>query len=197
MNRMPYKNIRIALLASAISLLSSSTICLASADSGFYSTNTLGINEVDNKIITVTQTSNGGLPYQAGGGYQFNQYVGLEGSYVRYSDLPLYATSLVSKESDMIRIVAKGMVPVTDKVNIFGKAGAATVSPQIINDLDDGNTANEVTNNSHDKVLPYIATGIGYGFNQDIGFTFQLAETPSGNGVPAMFSATAGFSYKF
>jgi hypothetical protein len=189
MNRL---RILMALFGTAILLASSACLAL---DNGFYTDPSLSFDKVNEKIITLTQMSNGGLPYQTNGGYQFNQYVGVEGDYLRYPDAMLN-TNVLTKISNIENLVAKAMVPLDDNVNVFGKLGAAKVSPQIINNLSNSATNNPI--GSHDKVMPYIGAGVGYGLNQTVGFNFQLDEMPKiDNQAPTIHSAMAGLNFKF
>lgn len=191
------KNILIALLGAATLLGGSVCSALDSLDlsntsSGFYTDPSFSFGKVDKKIIDLTQKLNGGLPYQTGGGYQFNQYIGIEGGYIRYPDVST-DTSVVNKTSNIEQLAAKGTVPLKNSFNFFGKLGAAEISPQIINGLN--NNADNIVNSA--KLLPYIGTGIGYGLNQKVDFDFQLDEMPKTSNVPAIHSATAGLSYQF
>jgi len=60
----------------------------------------------------VGDTVRGGLGANVNGGYQFNRYFALEGGYTYYGH-----------SVNMVDVAAKGIIPITNRFNIFGKIG--------------------------------------------------------------------------
>jgi hypothetical protein len=63
--------------------------------------------------------------YEAFGGFQFNDYFALEASYVDYGRLvviPLLAVGF-APDGHATSITAKGIVPLSERFSLFGKAG--------------------------------------------------------------------------
>lgn len=169
------------------SILSASAISCLALDNGFYSDGSLSLDHPDIYVA---------LPSQSGGGYQFNDYFGLEGGYLEYPNGPTDA-GMSDSNSHIAHVVAKGSIPLNERMNVYAKAGAAQVSSQVITAMNFPTTPGN-TLNSHSTILPYVGTGIGYGLNQQVDFDFQLSEMPlSGEKISAMHSAMAGFSFKF
>jgi OmpA-OmpF porin, OOP family len=75
---------------------------------------------------------NGGLAGRLAIGYQFNPNLAVELGYLQLSKLkattphtPNYCAGLITLKQNAIDLAAKGILPINDKLNVYGKLGVA------------------------------------------------------------------------
>lgn len=165
---------------------------------GFYVGANLGAGSIDNPEYNGTDFSlkNEHFVWGVDAGYQFNQYLAIEAGY-----LSLPSQKLTEKDTgttthynqSAVYLAAKGIYPVADKVNVFGKAGIAY---RIASAKDDqsGFIGIDGTN----KLSPLFAVGVSYDVTNNIALdvtgTTILKNTDQ---FKAAYLGTAGVSYKF
>lgn len=181
------------LFYSAASLADSSISNLASTGQ-FYVDGGMGYGKTDTAGISLPKLDENGLVYTFGGGYQFNNYLGLEAGYTRFPDVKA-SKNLIAKDNKLIDIAAKGILPLSNKFNVFGKLGVARVGSDFAQGVftNDGRSIS----GSQSKILPYLGAGLGYSLTQNVDFSVQLAGSPRSGVMPAMYGLTAGITYKF
>ncbi|MFZ0219518.1 MAG: outer membrane beta-barrel protein [Candidatus Aquirickettsiella sp.] len=166
--------------------------------------------------------SNNGLAGRIALGYQFNQNFAVEAGYLQLSnrkvnisedqvrhDFPLTAGS-VKLQQNVVDFVGKGMLPVTDKINLYGKLGLAyittpiQVSAQILNPhaigpvIVDANV-NEMVNVSKHKWAPEAAIGVSYDISSNVNVDASWTHIqPLGHNKPGNIDFVAvGVGYNF
>lgn len=137
-----------------------------------------------------------GFSYGLNGGYMFNQYFGLEMGATKFSSVK-FNHGIKSTDNFNVYAAAKGVYPVGQSFNVFGKLGLAYVhtkfeAPSYVTNADNNFAG------SKKAIRPFVAAGVGYSVTQNIGVDFQVAgTTKAGENIPAMYNATVGVSYKF
>lgn len=150
--------------------------------------------------------ANNGLAGRIAIGYKLANNVALE---LGYLQLPSATTShsdtQLTTKQNAIDVAAKGMLPITNNVNIYGKLGAAYLTTL----LDKKYTSEQgipITNNQNSTIgiakhqwAPEVAIGMGYNITQnatvDTSFTHIQ---PLGSNRPGNINLLAvGFAYNF
>ncbi|NLA68349.1 MAG: outer membrane beta-barrel protein [Gammaproteobacteria bacterium] len=118
---------------------------------GFYAGAGVGQSMVDEYFADDEDTG-----YQVFGGYQFNDYFGLEAAWTDFGDVKL--TGGVSKlEADTLSLTAVGTLPFTDNFSAYAKAGFHSWDADV--------RAPEVGRASTDGTDPTYGLGLQYRFN--------------------------------
>jgi long-chain fatty acid transport protein len=93
------------------------------------------------------------------GGYQFNKYVGVEGGYVNLNDMTGTTGAVVTNiDTDAWALGAVLSYPVTDKLSVMGKLGAA----YMLADTDTKNGALVTVRSGDDAFEPNYGVGVSY-----------------------------------
>ncbi|PIZ03777.1 MAG: hypothetical protein COY58_07575 [Gammaproteobacteria bacterium CG_4_10_14_0_8_um_filter_38_16] len=148
-----------------------------------------------------TKLDRSGLAWNANVGYQFNQYVAVEGGYSQFgqgkASFPggeTYKTTLRGFGADV-----KGILPINDQFNVFAKAGAVDMHE---NTDQSGATIGKLTGSAW---TPMLGLGTSYNINHNVAltlqdvYTFRTNFTKSGAkvNIPYTNDILAGVSYKF
>ena len=87
---------------------------------------------------TPVSADNRSLGFKVFGGYQFNKYFGVEGGFVDFNDVKSSSTVAgparsvyTTAENDAWTLAAVGTLPVSKRVSVFGKVGAASWSSNL------------------------------------------------------------------
>ncbi|NNM58351.1 MAG: outer membrane beta-barrel protein, partial [Legionellales bacterium] len=156
-----------------------------------------------------TDVDNGNLGARAYLGYQFNKYLSLESGYTQYShtdvnnidgvrgaDLSLYQGA--------IDAVAKVSLPLTQKINIYAKGGAAYVMTQGVDSSVYVNVQpNQINANldygtkNIDEFRPTYAVGVSYDLTQHLSTDVSWSQIVGGNDIATSNFASLGLSYHF
>lgn len=170
---------------------------ITSSTSEFYVNGNAGIGKTDVKMPGLSMRDTG-FAWSAAAGYQFNQYLAIEASYMRFpavkvSGLP----SALMKNVHNFNLAVKGIFPIDDKFSVFAKAGAAYASykagplPFVVNNQ-------VVTANSRvNKIVPLVGAGANFNIQQNLALTVQGNMTFKNGRMPSMFMGTLGLTYKF
>jgi OmpA-OmpF porin, OOP family len=155
---------------------------------------------------------NWGLGGRLGMGYQFNQNFAVEMGYLRLINkkgtfeklAPTSAYQAGATETlkqNVIDLAAKGILPITDKINAYGKLGVAYLTSIIT-----GKNENEVKSNDNqffgiDKhtFAPEVGLGITYNITNNIFVDASLTHIqPVGKNKPGNVDfAAVGMGYSF
>jgi OmpA-OmpF porin, OOP family len=139
---------------------------------GWGSINDSGFNDAyDN------QSTNSGVAGRVFGGYQFNQYTGLELGFTKFSNMNtsgIYTFSGYNfSTSGTIKtyatdVVAKLNLPLSNGFNIFGKLGVAYLNEQWSISSSNASIGSVNASGTEDGFLPTFGLGLGYDVNQNI-----------------------------
>lgn len=126
------------------------------------------------------------------GGYQFNKYLGVEGGYVNLNDMTAKTGALTTNvNSDAWMLAAVGTLPVTDRLSIIGKLGAAYV----IANINAKNGAALTQTSGDDSYEPYYGVGVSYALLDNLSLRAEFERLDRKNlDIDLM---TAGFVVKF
>lgn len=159
----------------------------------------VGVNSGYGKVKASVQNSSknnkDGFAYGIDGGYMFNQYVGVELGATRFANAR-FDHGMKQENNYLIDLAVKGVYPITQQFNVFGKLGGAYVHTKFDNNNRTGFSKSEI--GTHHAIRPYLAAGVGYDITSNIAVDFQVATTTkAGNDVPAMMNAMIGATYTF
>lgn len=162
--------------------------------------------------------SNNGLAGRTAIGYQFNQNFAVEAGYLHLSKskIDLGAINSIVKsgadsqgtlklQQNVIDIAGKGIIPLNNTINVYGKLGVAYLTTNIKATLQTPGEAN-VTVNLNDSAnivkhswAPEAAIGISYGITPNVSLDASLTHIqPLGNNRPGTIDfAAVGFGYNF
>lgn len=153
------KIIAIALLSAAIA-----TPALAQRENHWYGALDAGTLNMQN----TNYASPGSMTIS--GGYRMNRNLALEAGVTAIGDSTLYGsgTSTTASQSD-IRFLAVGILPVSQNIDLFGKAGIGFHSARITNNLN-GSYNQYTTGNA------ILGFGAQYNFNARFGLRLQYEQ---------------------
>lgn len=167
---------------------------------GFYVNGNVGYGHVDVDISDIdlpgVKIERNSFAWSANVGYQFNKYIAVEGGYMM---LPYIK---VSADGDSIKLhtnagvlVAKGMYPISDKFDVFAKAGIAYLSHSV--SVSAGASSASVSANDG-TVEPVAGLGVDYNITPKVAVTAQAITTiKTDDNFPATYTGLVGLSYKF
>lgn len=171
---------------------------------GVYVGGNLGYGKLDLKNRgTLPQKYLRGFTWNADLGYQFNPYIAVEGEYTHFHDIRVgNSVNNVDASLSGFGLMAKGILPINEKFNVFAKAGAMDMS------MTTSLTQNSVTvQGPHSsKIVPAFGIGTSYNLTHHLALTLQGVTTLSASknispnvrmNFPATYAAYAGISYKF
>ena len=125
-------------------------------------------------------------------GYQFNKYLGVEGGYANLNDTSATTGSLRTKvNSDAWTLAAVGTLPITDKLSVIGKLGAAYV----LADIRAKRGAALTQRSGDDSYEPYYGVGVSYALLDNVSLRAEWERFDRKDlNIDLM---TAGFAVKF
>lgn len=192
------------LVGTILATLSSATLAAAP---GFYLEGQLGWSKAnysttDSDFVNAGLTSSGvdtsGLGGRVGAGYQFNQNWAAELGYTRYANVKYKNTSYsgvnygdLTLKNSTIDIVGKGILPLDNGFNVFGKLGLAyaKVSADFLG------SRNVATDS---KWRPTYGVGAGYDFNQNVTADVSwMRVQKGGDSIRNLDLISAGVAYHF
>ncbi len=187
---------KLLLAMAGVSALALSTVSLAgglgsttgpASASGAYITAGLGYGVTDLNKTAPHGLKDYGIAWLAGAGYQFNANLALEGGYINMAHIKYRGVSI---NPHALYLAGKGIIPVSQRWDIFAKAGAAYTS---FSASAGGFT---VTSGEH-KIVPLFGIGTDYYLTNNLAITVQGLTTLKESGFPATYMGTAGLTYKF
>lgn len=177
---------KIVSIAAAAAVLFSTTNSFAESapyelgnTAGFFVSGNLGYGKVDIKNSAVAARDMRGFTWNMNGGYQFCRFAAAEIGYTKFHDA-------ANTETSGWNLIAKGIYPLRDQFDIFGKVGLMRLSFK------------DTAGARRDKVTPQFGLGGSYNINANIALSVQGLTTLAGeNNLPATYAAYAGACYKF
>ena len=157
------KILAVALLASTVA-----TPALA-ADQGFYANADAGQVSFTGNATSFPKPHSITL----GGGYHFNQYVGVETGYSIVGDSTIdtviagVSSSTESLKTKILQVAAVGTYPINDKFELFGKLGLA-------NDKFDDTYSYSAPGNSYSTTISTSKTNLMFGIGGQYNITRQF-----------------------
>lgn len=88
-------------------------------------------------------------------GYQFNDWIAVEGSYINFGD---YGSDLVGAETDGFTAALKGILPVTERFSMYAKAGQLWSETDYYIGSDKGD---------YDDESLFVGAGLSYAITQN------------------------------
>ncbi|MES2141972.1 MAG: outer membrane beta-barrel protein [Pseudomonadota bacterium] len=157
-----------------------------------------------------TNLNNNGLAGRLAVGYQFNQNLALELGYLQlkngkyFEEAYAFPTGTEKLKQNAIDIAAKGILPLSDRFNIYGKLGIAYLTSNItFKDVDSDSKAsgnnNQIYNIAKHKWAPEAAVGVSYDITQNVSVDTSWTHIqPIGNKRPGNIDFVAvGIGYNF
>jgi len=128
--------LRKKLIAVAIAAAFVTPIAFA-APNGFYVGGTLGQTNLHvNKSSSTGKVDSKGLGGEIFGGYQFNKYIAAEAGYIQFANTKASGLGLSQTiKTHAFDVVAKGILPINNQFELFGKAGLARISAKSSGDI--------------------------------------------------------------
>lgn len=170
------------------------------ADSGFFVGGNLGYGKVDftRADLGVTPSSRletGGFSWNANAGYQFNQFLAVEGGYTQFDDAHALvgSTKVGYRDIDGWSMLVKGMYPVNQQISVFAKFGTMRLHLKPVN----------LTGVTLKRWAPELGLGVAYHLNKNISLeaqgvtTFRIHQSGGRPATPATYAFYAGASYLF
>ncbi len=174
---------------------------------GFYVNGNAGYGHVDtpNIVDKDLKFSRNSFAWSGNVGYQFNPYIAVEAGYMAlpytkaksksFDTVNLATNSTVKGKTDAITVAAKGIYPINQQVDLFGKAGLAYLSRTAVVNVNGNVTSTKIKGN---HITPLFGLGVDYNLTQNWAVNVQGVTTlKSGDGFPATYTALAGLTYKF
>lgn len=169
---------------------------------GVYVTGQVGYADthMSNKIPTGALNNNG-IAGRLALGYKITPNVAMEVGFLQLQDgKTMLDKSTVSSNQYALDIAAKGILPVTHNVNLYGKAGVAYLTTRLQSD-DGKNTVNinDASGIAKHKWAPEVAVGMSYDVTQNVNVDTSFTHIqPVGNNRPGNINFLAvGVGYTF
>jgi hypothetical protein len=195
------------------SVLASSTLAVMTANaalpSGLYVSGQVGYADTNRPLTLSPNLANDGLAGRLAIGYKLIPSFAVE---LGYLQLPTTEVSkyipghfvTLSNQQHAIDVVAKGILPITSNVNIYGKLGAAYLTTQIQGTTTVDNIPFTVDLNSQLGIekrqwAPEVAIGMGYDITPNVSVDTSLTHIQTiGNNRPGNIDFLAvGVAYTF
>jgi OOP family OmpA-OmpF porin len=202
-----------ALATAGMAAASTSTVAIdqnsgsSMGAAGIYVDGGLGIGTISAKgstyALPVNSLNTTYLAWNGDVGYQFNQYVAVEGGYTSFGHVKANFDNSNSLTTTLggFGVDAKGILPINPKLSVFGKAGAIDMHESF--DTASGEVSS--AKNTGNAWTADFGAGVAYNFTHQIAFTAQdiyalKTSENTNNGtanIPAANAVLAGASYKF
>jgi OmpA-OmpF porin, OOP family len=113
-----------------------------------------------------------GVAGMAFGGMQFNEYLGVELGYTKFSNMNTSASDGFSSANGTIKsyatdLVAKVTLPLQNGLNLYGKVGGAYLWEQATVTVTDG-PFRATDRNTESKIMPAFGLGASYDINSNV-----------------------------
>lgn len=129
---------------------------------GWYGGFNFGQSKYDVTAASANTRTEGWKVY---GGYQFNKYLGVEGGYANLNDLTARTGALRTEtDTDAWTLAAVLSYPLTEKISIMGKLGAA----YMLSDIDSKNGAAVTVRTGDDGFEPNYGVGMSYALLENL-----------------------------
>lgn len=146
--------------------------------------------------------ANDGLAGRIALGYKITPNFGLELGYLQLPSAKFnIGSASFSNKQNAIDVAAKGMLPITNNVNIYGKLGVAYLTTQLEAKSSRGTTItlNSAQGIAKHKWAPEVAIGMGYDITPNVTVDTSLTHIqPMGSNRPGNIDFLAvGIGYNF
>jgi OmpA-OmpF porin, OOP family len=148
-------------------------------------------NYSDTSGYTFDQTGVAGRVF---GGYQVNQNFATELGYTHFSNTDVKAKSSGVKQGDIeayaVDLTAKGILPLNDVTNIYGKLGPAWIKE----------TGASGFSGSKDKVYPTFGVGVSYDITPNVPVDLswnRIQRIGGSDNIPSTDLFSVGIAYNF
>ncbi len=171
---------------------------------GLYVSGNLGYGTVDIKLPkdlpSGISASHSGFAWSGALGYQFNQYIALEGGYIQFANVEVKQDSVgnVKLHTNAVDLALKGIYPINQRFDVFGKAGLAYMSHSVAGTANGGSTVT-VSIKNH-QIAPLFGLGAAYNITRKVAVDVQgITTLKSGDDgeYPATYTGLVGLTYKF
>jgi len=195
------------------SVLASSTLAVMTANaalpSGLYVSGQVGYADTNRPSTLNPNLANDGLAGRLAIGYKLIPSFAVELGYLQLptTEVSKYTPwhfATLSNQQHAIDVVAKGILPITSNVNIYGKLGAAYLTTQIQGTKTVDNIPVTVDLNSQQGIekrqwAPEVAIGMGYDITPNVSVDTSLTHIQTiGNNRPGNIDFLAvGVAYTF
>ena len=167
---------------------------------------------IDPNNASDTNLANNGLAGRIALGYQFNQNFAVEAGYLQLGQKKVNGTlrnsdgvkGTLKLQQNAIDLVGKGIIPVSDNLNVYGKIGVAYVMTNIEGDIALKTTDVTANLNTSAKVAkhkfaPEVALGVSYDITPNVSVDTSWTHIqPLGNNKPGNIDFVAvGLGYNF
>lgn len=175
------------------------------ANSHINTTNLVTLNN-GTSPVPLPDLNNLALAYRLSFGYQFDQHWAMEFGYRHFSnaDISLGTNNYIasaSSKSSVFDLTAKGILPVTTKLSLYGKLGIAYLRPNSQGSLIIINPPYNGTTNSYSKTLePTFGLGVSYALKPNVPVEFswnRIQKIGGSNHAPSSDFYSLGVSYYF
>lgn len=152
------------------------------------------------------QIANNGLAGRLGVGYQFNPNLAVELGYLQLAkqvgtvNASGFTPGTETLKQNAIDIAAKGIIPITDKFNAYGKLGVAYLTSTITSRFEGiKDNQNEAFGIAKHKLAPEVGVGVSYNITPNVFVDTSLTHIqPMGKNKPGNVDfAALGIGYRF
>lgn len=152
---------------------------------------------------------NSGFGGRVAVGYQFNPNIAVEMGYLRLPNqkgtfklapTSIYAASTERLKQNAIDLAAKGILPINDKFNVYGKLGVAYLTSTITNDYNGvKSNDNQFFGIAKHKLAPEVGLGVTYNVTNNVFVDTSWTHIqPLGKNKPGNVDfAAVGIGYSF
>lgn len=177
---------------------------IAAALPGAYVGADVGYGDVHQSVSGVDSSKDTGLAGRVFTGWQFNQYLATELGWSKFTNATAkvadpFLSANATVKTDAVDVVAKGILPVADSVNLYAKAGAAYV----LSRADGSASAFGFTNKfdmKENKWFPTFGAGATYDFTPNVAADLSYSRIQK-TGNTDLFNSTdlytVGLIYSF
>lgn len=195
------KKLLIAAALAGFSLIGFSSVANAALP-GFYVGGQLGWGHTgwstSDTTPSASSVDNNGIAGRVSGGYQFNENWAAELGYSRFSNtdfnkiggIPGFNATV--KNEYAVDLVGKGILPLGNCFNLYGKLGAAYLSAE-------GTTNFGGSSNTEHKVYPTFGVGVSYDItpNVPVDLSWNRIQKVGSNDLPSTDLVALGIAYNF
>ena len=181
----------------------------ASAQLGYVNTHvdTSDLVSINNgtSFIGLPDLNNWNLGYRLSFGYQLNKNTAVEIGYRRFGSTDInigganYFASASSQEK-AFDLMAKGMLPITQALSVFGKVRIAYVKANSQGYANTAGTYTAFTNSYSNSLQPALALGVSYALKPNVPIDFswnRIQKIGGGSEPPSSDFYALGVSYYF
>lgn len=177
---------------------------LGYANSHINTTNLVTVND-GTAPVPLPDLNNSALAYRLSFGYQFDQHWAMEFGYRHFSNTDISIGNAqyfanASSKSSAFDLSAKGILPVTCKVNLYAKLGIAYLRPNSQGSLTTLSPYSGTVHSYSKTLEPTFGLGISYALKRNVPVEFswnRIQKMGGHNHAPSSDFYSLGVSYYF